>query len=183
LFVVGMAALASVQAVDPQPGETVVVSAAGGGVGSAAVQLARNTGARVIGLAGEQNHPWLRQHDIAPVTYGDGQAERIREATGGKVDAFIDTFGGGYVDLAIELGVSKERINTIIDFDAVQRIGVHAQGTHAIASAPLLADLVRLIAEGRLEIPIARTYPLTQVRDAFSELAHRHTHGKIVLLP
>ena len=183
LFVVGMAALASVQAVDPQPGETVVVSAAGGGVGSAAVQLARNTGATVIGLAGERNHEWLREHDILPVTYGDGQAERIREVADGKADAFIDTFGGGYVDLAIELGVSPKRINTIIDYDAVQRLGVHAQGTHAIASAPLLAELVGLVADGHLEIPIASTYPLTQVRDAFTELADRHTHGKIVLLP
>jgi NADPH:quinone reductase-like Zn-dependent oxidoreductase len=137
----------------------------------------------VIGLAGEQNHDWLRRHDIVPVTYGDGQGQRIREAAGGKVDAFIDTFGEGYVDLAIELGVSPQRINTIIDYDAVQRLGVHAQGTHAIASAPLLAELVGLVAEGRLEIPIAHTYPLTQVRDAFTELADRHTHGKIVLLP
>jgi NADPH:quinone reductase-like Zn-dependent oxidoreductase len=99
------------------------------------------------------------------------------------VDAFIDTFGGGYVDLAIKRGVSPQQINTIIDCDAVQRLGVHAEGTHAIASAPLLAELVGFIAEQRLEIPIARTYPLTQVRDAFCELADRHTHGKIVLLP
>jgi NADPH:quinone reductase-like Zn-dependent oxidoreductase len=183
LFVAGMAALASVQAVSPQAGETVVVSAAAGGVGSVAVQLARNTGAKVIGLAGEQNHDWLRAHDIVPVTYGDGQAERIREVADGTVDAFIDTFGGGYVELAVELGVSPERINTIADFDAVQRLGVKAQGTQAIASAPLLAELVALVADGRLEIPIARTYPLTQVRDAFEELAARHTHGKIVLLP
>ena len=95
LFVVGFAAYASVHAVAPQAGETVVVSAAAGGVGSVAVQLARRTGARVIGLAGEHNHDWLRRHDIVPVTYGDGQADRIREASGGTVDAFIDTFGGG----------------------------------------------------------------------------------------
>jgi NADPH:quinone reductase-like Zn-dependent oxidoreductase len=183
LFVVGMAAYASVRAVSPQAGETVVVSAAAGGVGSVAVQLARNTGAKVIGLAGEQNHDWLRAHEIVPVTYGDGQAERIRAATDGSIDAFIDTFGGGYVDLAIELGVSPQRINTIADFDAVQRLGVEGQGTHAIATAPLLAELVSLVADGKLEIPIARTYPLAQVRDAFEELAARHTHGKIVLLP
>jgi NADPH:quinone reductase-like Zn-dependent oxidoreductase len=183
LFVVGMAAYASVRAVSPQAGETVVVSAAAGGVGSVAVQLARNTGAKVIGLAGEQNHDWLRAHEIVPVTYGDGQAERIRAAADGSIDAFIDTFGGGYVDLAIELGVSPQRINTIADFDAVQRLGVEGQGTHAIATAPLLAELVSLVADGKLEIPIARTYPLAQVRDAFEELAARHTHGKIVLLP
>jgi NADPH:quinone reductase-like Zn-dependent oxidoreductase len=183
LFVVGFAAYASVDAVAPQAGETVVVSAAAGGVGSVAVQLARRTGARVIGLAGEHNHDWLRRHDIVPVIYGEGQADRIREAAGDTVDAFIDTFGNGYVDLAIELGVAPQRINTIADFEAVRRLGVHAQGTHAIASAPLLAELVGLLADGSLEIPIARTYPLDQVRDAFSELAARHSHGKIVLLP
>ncbi|MDQ6841592.1 MAG: NADP-dependent oxidoreductase, partial [Actinomycetota bacterium] len=130
LFVVGMAAYASVQAVAPRAGETVVVSAAAGGVGSVAVQLARRTGATVIGLASERNHQWLRRHDIVPVRYGDGQAERIREAAHGKIDAFIDTFGGGYVDLAIELGVAPSRINTIIDFGAVRRLGVHGEGTH-----------------------------------------------------
>ncbi len=183
LFVVTMAAYASVQAVAPRAGETVVVSAAAGGVGSVAVQLARLTGASVIGLASERNHDWLRRHDIIPVTYGAGQADRIRQAADGPIDAFIDTFGGGYVDLAIELGTPAERINTIIDYDAVQRFGVQAKGTHAIATAALLAEVVGLVAEGKLEIPIARTLPLDQVRAAYQELANRHTHGKIVLVP
>jgi len=183
LFVVAFAAYASVEAIAPQDGETIVVSAAAGGVGSVAVQLARRSGATVIGLASEPNHEWLRRHDIIPVSYGDGQAERIREASGGKVDAFIDTFGGGYVDLAIELGVAPERINTIADFEAVERLGVHGQGTHAIASAEGLAELAGMVADGSLEIPIARTFPLAEVRDAYRELEQRHTHGKIVLLP
>ena len=183
LFVAALAAYASVQAVAPQAGETVVVSAAAGGVGSVAVQLARLTGATVIGLAGEHNHDWLRRHDIVPVTYGEGQADRIREAAHGRIDAFIDTFGDGYVDLAIGLGVAPQRINTIIDYEAVQRLGVHAQGTHAIASATLLAEITSLVAEGSLEIAIARTFALDQVRDAYNELAKRHSHGKIVLVP
>jgi NADPH:quinone reductase-like Zn-dependent oxidoreductase len=183
LFVAGFAAYASVQAVAPKPGETVVVSAAAGGVGSIAVQLARRTGARVIGLASERNHDWLRGHEIVPVSYGEGQAERIREAARGPIEAFIDTFGSGYVDLAIQLGVAPERINTIIDYAAVERLGVQSQGTHSIASAPLLAQLVDLVADGSLELPVARTYPLEQVRDAFRELAARQTRGKIVLLP
>ncbi|MGO9750307.1 MAG: NADP-dependent oxidoreductase [Solirubrobacteraceae bacterium] len=183
LFVVGLAAYASVQAVAPQSGETVVVSAAAGGVGSVAVQLARRTGATVIGLAGEHNHHRLRPHDNVPVAYGDGQADRLREAAGGAIDAFIDTFGGGYVDLAIGLGVAPQRINTIIDFEAVERLGVQGQGTHAIATAPLLAEITGLVADGSLEIPIARTFALDQVRDAYRELAGRRSHGKIVLLP
>jgi NADPH:quinone reductase-like Zn-dependent oxidoreductase len=86
------------------------------------------------------------------------------------------------VDLAIGLGVAPQRINTIIDYEAVERLGVHAQGTHAIASAPLLAEVAGLVGDGSLEIPIARTFALDQVRDAYVELAERHSHGKIVLL-
>jgi NADPH:quinone reductase-like Zn-dependent oxidoreductase len=183
LFVASMAGLAGVQAVDPQPGDTVVVSAAAGGVGSVSSQLARRTGATVIGLAGDANHDWLRAHDIVPVTYGDGQEGRIREASGGHVDAFIDTFGGGYVDLAIALGVAPDRINTIIDYEAVARLGVKGVGTHAIGTAALLADMAQLAADGELEIPIAATYPLDDVRDAYRELSARHTRGKIVLIP
>ena len=183
LFVAGMSGSASVQAVAPMAGETVAVSAAAGGVGSVAVQLARRTGATVIGLAGEHNHDWLREHGIVPVTYGDGQAERLREAVDGRLDAFIDTFGGGYVQLAIDLGVDPHRINTIADFDAVQRLGVQGQGGGAIASAAGLAELAALVADGELEVPIARTFPLDQVRDAYRLLAERHTRGKIALLP
>jgi NADPH:quinone reductase-like Zn-dependent oxidoreductase len=183
LFVVAFAAYASVQAVAPQAGETVVVSAAAGGVGSVAVQLARRAGATVIGLAGEHNHDWLRRHEIVPVRYGEGQAGRIREAAGGQVDAFIDTFGDGYVELAIELGVAPERINTIIDHETAARVGAQTQGTHAVANAAALAELAQLVADGELEIPIARTFPLEQVRNAYNELAERHSHGKIVLLP
>jgi len=183
LFVAGMAAYAGVQAVAPVQGETVAVSAAAGGVGSLTVQLARRTGARVIGLAGERNHEWLRSHDIVPVSYGDGQAERLREASGGRLDAFIDTFGGGYVDLAVELGVPPQRINTIIDFQAAQRHGTHMDGTHTIATAALLGELAGMAADGELDVEIARTFPLEQVREAFRELSERHTRGKIVLLP
>jgi NADPH:quinone reductase-like Zn-dependent oxidoreductase len=183
LFVAGMSGYASVQAVAPTAGETVAVSAAAGGVGSVAVQLARRTGATVIGLAGEHNHDWLREHGIVPVTYGDGQAERLREVVDGRLDAFIDTFGGGYVQLAIDLGVDPQRINTIADFDAVQRLGVHGQGANAIASAAGLAELAGLVADGELELPIAETFPLDQVRDAYRLLAERHTHGKIALVP
>ncbi len=183
LFVVGFAARNSVDAVAPKPGEAVAVSAAAGGVGSVAVQLARRTGATVIGLAGEDNHDWLRDHGVIPVTYGDGQAQRLRDAAEGKLDAFIDTFGGGYVELAIELGVRPDRINTIADFEAVRRLGVHGDGTHSHTSAAVLGELAQLAADGELEIPIAATFALEEVREAFTMLADRHTRGKIVLLP
>jgi NADPH:quinone reductase-like Zn-dependent oxidoreductase len=183
LFAVGSTAWAAVRAVGVSSGDVIVISGAAGGVGTVAVQLARNAGATVIGLASEPHHPWLRDHGAIPITYGDGVAERIREAAGGPVDAMIDTFGSGYVDLAIELGVAPERINTLIDYQAAGRVGAKTDGSAAGASAAVLAELTQLIADGKLEIPIAGTYPLEQVQDAYRELEQRHTLGKIVLHP
>ena len=183
LFVAPLAAYASVNAVAPQAGEVVVVSGAAGGVGSIAVQLAVRTGATVIGLASERNHDWLRSRGVVPVVYGEGQAERIRAAAGGRLDAFVDTFGGGYVDLAIELGIPVERINTIIDYGAVERLGVRGEGTHTVDRIEVVREIVDLVADGSLEVPIAATFPLSDVHEAYRELAQRKTHGKIVLLP
>jgi NADPH:quinone reductase-like Zn-dependent oxidoreductase len=183
LFVAGTTAYAAVRSVALSAGETVVVSGAAGGVGSIAVQLARNASAKVIGLASDTNHQWLIDHGVIPVTYDDEVEERIRAASGGKVDAFIDTFGGGYVELALKLGVAPNRIDTIIDFAAAARYGVKTEGNHEAATADVLAQLAGLLAAGRLEIPIAKIYPLAEVRDAYRELEQRHTHGKIVLEP
>ena len=183
LYVAGLAGLASVRHVAPAPGEVVVVSAAAGGVGVFTVALARETGATVIGLAGEHNHDWLREHGVVPVAHGDGVEDRIREASGGRVDAFIDLYGGGYVDLALRLGVAKERINTIIDFAAAAEHGVAVEGTSQIASPEALREVADLVVAGRIDVPIAATYPLARVRDAYAELAERRTRGKIVLLP
>lgn len=183
LYVVGTTALAAVRAVGAGPGDNVAVSGAAGGVGSIAVQLAKLTGATVIGLAGERNHAWLREHGVIAVSYGDGVDDRIREAAGGRIDAFIDTFGADYVELALELGVRPERIDTIANFPAAQRHGVKTEGRAAASSADVLAELAALIDEGKLEVPISRVFPLEQVRDAYRELELGHTRGKIVLEP
>ena len=183
LFVVGTTAWAAVQAVAPQSGETVAVSGAAGGVGSIAVQLAGATGARVIGLASEPHHGWLRDHGVIPVAYGDGVADRVRVAASGNVAALIDTFGGGYVDMAIELGVPPDRIDTIIDWDAAARHGTRTDGNTVGARPEVLAEVARLVDDGRLDVPIARVYPLEAVRDAYREVEDRHTLGKIVLVP
>jgi NADPH:quinone reductase-like Zn-dependent oxidoreductase len=183
LFVAGTTAYAAVRAVRVRAGDTVVVSGAAGGVGSITVQLAKQAGATVIGLAGEHNHRWLAEHGVIPVTYGDGVADRIRDASGGKVDAFIDLVSQDYVKLALALGVAPDRIDTITDFRAGEKYGVKTDGTAAAATAEVLAELARFIDEGRVKVPIARVYPLEQVQDAFAELERGHTRGKIVLQP
>jgi NADPH:quinone reductase-like Zn-dependent oxidoreductase len=184
LFVAGTTAYAAVRAVGARSGDTVVVSGAAGGVGSLTVQLARLAGATVIGLAGESNHQWLLEHGAIPVAYGDGVVGRIREVTDDHVDALIDTFGGGYVAMAIEeLGVAPERVDTIIDWAAAEQYGAKTEGTAAAADTEVLTELIGLVDRGELEVPIARVYPLEQVRDAYRELERRHTRGKIVLVP
>lgn len=183
--VVGFTAWAMVRAVDLKPGDTVVVVGAAGGVGSLAVQLAKRKGATVIGLAGPSNHDWLTRHGVIPVVYGDGVADRIRAAAApAAVDAFLDTHGGDYVELALnDLKVAPERIDTVVRFDAVAKYGVKADGNGAGASAATLEELAGLIAAKELELPIARTYPLTEVGAAYAELAKGHIRGKIVLIP
>jgi len=184
LYVVGVTAWGAVHAVQLKEGETVVISGAAGGVGSLAVQLARRTGATVIGLASEGNHDWLKSHGVIPVAYGDGVAYRIRAAAPSGVDAFIDTYGHGYVELALALGVAADRIDTIADFAAAQEHGVKTDGgTAAGPGSKVLAELAGLIAGGHLEVPIENVYPLAQVREAYAELERRHTRGKIVLRP
>jgi NADPH:quinone reductase-like Zn-dependent oxidoreductase len=183
LFVAGTTAHACVLAVDAGPGDTVVVAGAAGGVGSLTVQLARRAGATVIGLASEGNHAWLTDHGVIPVAYGEGVAERIRAAAPQGVDAFVDTFGDGYVDLAIELGVERDRINTIIDRAGAARTGVKNEGMAGSANAKVLGELVELVAAGDLDLPVAATYPLAEVQAAYRTLMRRHTHGKIVLVP
>jgi NADPH:quinone reductase-like Zn-dependent oxidoreductase len=183
VFVVGTTAYAAVRAVGLAPGDTVVVSGAAGGVGSVAVQLAVAAGAKVIGLASEGHHPWLVAHGVVPVAYGDGVTERIRDASDGHVDAFVDTFGGGYVEMAIGLGVAPDRIDTIIDRAAAAQYGTKVDGSAAAANAEVLEELAGRLADGRLEIPIAEVYPLVDVQDAYRDLEQRHTLGKIVLEP
>jgi len=159
------------------------VSAAAGGVGVLTVQLARRAGATVVGIASAANHDWLRAHGVVPVAYGDGLAERIRAAAPDGVDAFIDLFGDGYVDVALALGVPADRIATIIDFAAVEEHGVKADGNAVGARPEVLAELAALLANGELELPVAATFPLARVQDAYRELERRHTRGKIVLVP
>jgi NADPH:quinone reductase-like Zn-dependent oxidoreductase len=181
LYVVGVTAYACVRAVGAAEGDTVVVSSAAGGVGSVVAQLLKVRGANVIGIASQPNHAWLTSIGVTPVGYGDGLAERVRQAAPSGVDAFIDTFGRQYVQLAVELGVARDRINTIIAFDAVQEYGIKGEGSSTAASADVLAEMARLVASGRVTVPIAATYPLDRVRAAYDELEKRHTHGKIVL--
>jgi len=183
MAIAGGTASAALAAIELRPEDTVLIGGAAGGVGVFAVQLAKLAGATVIGTASQGTFPFLRKLGAEPVTYGVGLADRVRALAPGGITAAIDLFGTETVETALALGVAPERIDTIADFAAVEKFGVKAEGNAAGASAETLAELAGLIADGALEIPIARVYPLDQVRDAYRELEHGHTRGKIVLTP
>lgn len=182
LFVVGTTAYACVNAVNVQGADTVVVAGAAGGVGCIAVQLARLRGARVIGIASPANHPWLIEQEVRPIAYGPDVEQRILSSVD-TIDAFIDTYGGTYVEMAMRLGADPSRINTTVRFDAVAQYRMKAEGSASAANTKVLDELAKHVARGRVEIPIAGSYPLSEVQAAFRQLETGHLLGKIVLLP
>ena len=183
LYVVGCTAYAAVRAVGPRPSDTVAVSGAAGGVGTVVVQLLRIKGATVLGIASPRNHDWLTAKGVVPVAYGEGLADWLRTAAPNGIDAFIDLFGPEYVQLAVDLGIARDRIETITAHDKAQELGTKAEGSGDASTTDVLSEMAELVASGQIELPIAATYPLENVRDAFAQLEERHTHGKIVLIP
>lgn len=183
LYVVGCTTYAAVRAVGAKQGETIAVSAAAGGVGSVVVQLLRTRGATVLGIASPPHHEWLTAHGVIPISYGDALEERLRAAAPNGIDGFIDLFGPQYLQLAVDLGVAPDRIETIISREKAKELGTKADGSADASTTDVLSQMAELVASGLIEIPIAATYPLEQVRDAFAELEKRHTNGKIVLIP
>ena len=183
LYVVGVTSYAAVRAIGAGPDDTVAVSAAAGGVGSLVVQLLRLRGANVLGIASAANREWLRGYGVTPIEYGHGLAERLTAAAPAGIDAFIDLFGPEYVQLAVDLGVAPARIETITSFQKAAAVGAKAEGSGDATTPEVLSEMAELAAAGEIEVPIAATYPLDRVREAYEQLEQRHTHGKIVLVP
>lgn len=160
-------------------GDTLLVHAAAGAVGTVAVQVARMRGATVIGTAREENHDYLRELGAIPVTYGPGLADRVRAVAPGGVDAALDGAGGEALEVSLELVKDRARILTLVEHAKAAELGIKVtQGTR---SAERLARYAALHAEGRLKWHVRRTYPLERAADAHREIETGHGRGKIVL--
>ncbi|WP_431876361.1 NADP-dependent oxidoreductase [Amycolatopsis sacchari] len=174
----GQTAFRSLKRAEVGAGDTVLVHAAAGGVGSFGVQIAVALGARVIGTASERNHEYLRSLGAEPVTYGEGLADRVRALAPGGVDAAVDFVGGDAVDVSLGLGVKPERVVSIANPEA------DAKGGHWVWVRPdgaELADLARLIEDGKVTVPVERTFPLAEAAEAWRLNQQGRTRGKIVL--
>jgi NADPH:quinone reductase-like Zn-dependent oxidoreductase len=162
---------------------TVLVNGAAGAVGSSAVQIARDRGARVIGTASPNNHDYLRSLGAEPTNYGDGLAERVRELAPGGIDAALDAAGGGALPALVDLAGGPERVVTIVDYQGAQQTGATMSGGPGAQRAlHALRDIAPLIESGRFSLPVAQTFPLEQIAEAHRLSETGHVRGKLVLL-
>ncbi|WP_439678489.1 NADP-dependent oxidoreductase [Embleya sp. MST-111070] len=175
----GLTALRTLERLDIGGGQTLLIHAAAGGVGSLAVQIARERGARVIGTASERNHDFVRGLGAEPVVYGDGLAERVRELAPEGITAVAD-FVGGQLDTTLAVLAPGGRHASTADNSVDQH------GGHWIWVRPdgaKLAELGELVDRGNLTVEVAATYPLEEVGAAWDASRTGHTRGKIVLTP
>jgi NADPH:quinone reductase-like Zn-dependent oxidoreductase len=190
LLLTGTTAAHAVTAVGVTSGDTLLVHGAAGGVGQAAVQLAVERGARVIGTAGPSSAELLRRLGAEPVAYGDGLADRVREAAPDGVTAAIDAIGTDEaLDVSLDLVADRQRIATVANFARAAKEGVQVlgngpgadPGTDVRRAARL--ELVRLAEEGRLQVAVEATFALEDAASAHRRGMAGHSHGKLVLLP
>ena len=170
----------SLEEVGVKSGETLLVSGAAGGIGSAVIQFARHRGIAVIGTASTQNHDYLRGFGAIPTTYGPGLAERVRELAPEGVDAALDLAGSGIIPELIEIVGDPSRVLSVADFAATQ---YGAKFSHGPPKDPerVLADVARLCSEGLFRLRVERTFPLEQTAEAQEVSAKGHVTGKLII--
>ncbi|WP_051899131.1 NADP-dependent oxidoreductase [Sciscionella sediminilitoris] len=175
----GLTAYQAIKRIDVGAGDTVLVHAAAGGVGSLGVQIAVARGARVIGTAGERNHDFLRELGATPVTYGEDLAERVRRLVPEGIDAALDFYGGDAVAVSQQVLKDPARVASVVDFTAPE------QGGHLVwarANAEELTELTGLAESGKLSVTVNRSFPLEQAAEAWRAIQEEgRTRGRIVL--
>ncbi|GAA1050859.1 NADP-dependent oxidoreductase [Arthrobacter russicus] len=180
LWVAGRTAWALVESLELTGQDTVVVSAAAGGVGVLAAQLAKRKGATVIGTASAANHEYLRSIGVLPVAYGEGLADRLRAAAPQGLTAMVDAQGAASISAALAVGVPTARIVSAAAHAPDELQGARAVGGND-ATTEELAVVAQLVADGALEVPIDSRFPLDQVQQAYVRAEGGHLRGKIVV--
>lgn len=175
----GLTALQTIRRAGVTEGQTVLVHAAAGGVGSIAVQLAVHAGARVVGTASPRNHDFLRELGAEPVAYGDGLVAAAREVAPDGFDVILDYVGGQAIDTAAELLRPGGTVVSITDARARDELGGHYVWVRPDPEG--LAELADLVARGTVRVEVAETFDLDHAADAYRALETGHTRGKIVV--
>ena len=182
LYLAGVTALDTLDDLHIGAGDTVVISAAAGGVGSIEAQLAKHRGAKVIGTCGARNFDYLRQLGIKPVKYGDGLAERLRRAADGKpITALIDNFGKDDSALLDDLGVPASRYRSSADRRDIELRLMQSDAESVANGTDLLRRVAELARIRAFTLLVSGFYPLADIAEAYDDLAKLHARGKIIL--
>lgn len=160
--------------------DVVLLSAASGAVGTLYSQMAIQRGATVIGTASPAHHERLRSRGVTAITYGPGLVERVREAAPDGITAVQDCRGGETIDAAFELGLSADRICTIVDYAAKAQRGVRMPMGYQRTQARL-EEIAAQIAEGKVGVEIVDPFPLEDARAAFELMESGHPGGNVVV--
>jgi NADPH:quinone reductase-like Zn-dependent oxidoreductase len=180
LAVIVETASRSLDEVGVKSGETLLVSGAAGGIGSAVIQFARLRGVTVIGTASAQKHDYLHQLGAIPTTYGPGLADRVRALAPEGVNAALDLAGSGIIPELIEIVGDPSHVLSVADFAAEQ---YGAKFSHGPPKNPerVLADVARLCSKGLFRLRVEQAFPLEQTAEAQEVSAKGHVTGKLII--
>lgn len=159
--------------------DTVLVHNAAGGVGTFAVQLAAQRGARVIGTASEGRHDYVRSLGAEPVRYGEGIAERVKDLEPRGADVVLDVIGGDALEATPHLLAEGGRLVSITDPATTSELG--GRYVFVRPDAAMLARLAGYVAEDRVRVEVSETFPLDQAAEALARSKEGHARGKIVV--
>lgn len=167
--------------VNARAGMAILIHGAAGGVGSFASQIARNSGANVIGTATGEDIDYLKSIGIAQVV--DYKRERFEERVS-KVDAVVDLVGGETLTRSYAIvkpgGVLTTTVQPIDD-SAALRAGIRAVQVVMRRNSADLSDLAAMVAKGAVKPRLAQTMSLSQAKEAQELSASGRTHGKVIL--
>lgn len=174
-------AVRALAAVGAKEGDTLVISGAAGGVGTAAIQLARARGLIVIGTAGAANQAYVEALGAIPTTYDNGWVGRVRELAVAEVNVALDAAGAGVIAQLIELTGDPAKVVSVADYSATELGAQFTSGGGDTRAA--LEEAARLFETGGLRMIVERTFPLDETPEAqrLSKLGHGRGRTVIVL--
>ena len=176
----GLTAYQSVIAAGIGPGDTVLVHAASGGVGTFAVQFAAWAGARVIGTASPANHDYVRGLGAEPVAHGDGLVPEVRDLVPDGVSVIIDLVGGEALEATLDLGGEGLRLVSVTNPDRAKALG--GRYIFVRPNADQLAELGRFASDGSLKVHVRETFSFERSVEALSRVEEGHGPGKVVVV-
>lgn len=187
LLLVGTTAAQMLDSVQVHAGNTILLHGASGAVGVSVLQQAAEMGVRVIGTASESSFARIRRFGGTPVAYGPELLSQINEALDGSVlAAALDAVGTDEaIDISLELVPDRNKIVTVVNAPRAAAEGFRGLFGNQPESLRFRDEirprLLALAESGRLQVPIARTFPLRHAPDALALVATGHAGGKIAL--